>query len=74
MSEGNLDYLEHSYWRKRIHQLKQELRSNTSEVSLVIPEQVKTDGTELKPKRNLNSVKPTLPKPAIASAPSRREG
>ena len=51
MSEGDLDYLGQSYWRKRIHQIKQELRSSPSEPSLAIPEQTKAYGTELKPKR-----------------------
>ena len=61
MTEGNLDYLGQSYWRKRIHQIKQELRSSSAEQRLIIPEQVKPYGTELKPKRDRDSGKPASP-------------
>ena len=58
MTEGALDYLGKADWRKRIHQLKRELRSNTSKQSLTIPEQPKAYGTELRPKRILPSDPP----------------
>ena len=69
MDEGDLDFLGQGHWRKRIHQIKQGLRSSTSEPSLVIPEQIKPYGTELRPKRDLDRVKTLMPKRAIASAP-----
>lgn len=71
MTEGDLDYLGHDDWRKRIHQLKKELRSAPSEPSRTIPEQPKAYGTELKPKRILPNGKPTRSTPEIASAPPR---
>ena len=69
MSEKDLDYLGYGYWRKRIHQIKQEFRSSASEPSLVIPEQVKAYGTGTRPKRDLDSIKPPMPKREIASPP-----
>ena len=71
MTEGDLDFLGKGDWRKRIHQLKLELRSNPSKQSLTIPEQPKAYGIELKPKRILPSDKPPKPIPAIASPPPR---
>lgn len=72
MSEGPLDFLGQGDWRKRIHQLKQELRSSTSkQKSLTIPEQPKAYGTELNPKRILPSDKPPKPIPEIAASPPR---
>ena len=71
MTDGALDYLGQGYWRKRIHQIKQELRAATTEPSLSIPEQAKPYGTELKPKRILPNGKPPRSTPEIASAPPR---
>ena len=67
MTEGDRDYLGHGYWRKRIHQIKQELRSATTKPSLSIPEQAKPYGTELKPKRDPHGGRPAIPKSEIAS-------
>ena len=55
MTESNFDLLGQADWRKRVHQLKQELRSTESDPQLVVPEQVKGYGTELKPKRAAGS-------------------
>lgn len=55
MTESNLDFLGQGDWRKRLHQLKQELRGKPSEHRPAIPEQVKGHGTELKPKRAISA-------------------
>ena len=72
MTTGDLDFLGHADWRKRIHQIKQELRSATPKQSRTFPEQAKPDGTELKPKRDRHSAKPASPTREIASKPSRQ--
>ncbi len=72
MTEGDRDYLGHGYWRKRIHQIKQELRAAATEPSPSIPEQAKPYGTELKPKRDRYGGRPAMPKRAHASEPPRQ--
>ena len=72
MTEGDPDFLGHGGWRKRIHQLKQELRATASQQRLTIPEETKADGTEMKPKRIINSGKPTEPIGDGAAASPRR--
>ena len=74
MTDGDRDFWGQADWRRRIHQLKQEFRSDTLEQRLTIPEQAKPYGTERKPKRDLHSDKPAIQKSAIASAPSHRGG
>ena len=59
MDEGDRDL--QGDWRKRIHQLKQELHAAASQQRPTIPEETKAYGTELKPKRIINSGKPTEP-------------
>ena len=39
MTDSNPDFLGQNYWRKRIEQIKQELRSADPEGRLIIPEQ-----------------------------------
>ena len=73
MTEGGFDYRGQRDWLKRIHQLKKELRSATSEPSLIIPQAAKAYGTELNPKRVRHSrLQPALkersqPRSKIAS-------
>lgn len=55
MTERHFDFLGQGDWRKRLHQLKQELRGKPSEHRPAIPEQVKGHGTELKPKRAIGA-------------------
>lgn len=50
MTEGGFDYWGQRDWLKRIYQLKQELRSAASELSLKIPEPAKAYGSKLNPK------------------------
>ena len=64
-----LSPLDLSDWRKRIHQLKQELRDNAPNQTLRLPTQPLTYGSQ-------PASSPTgrdTSAPAIASAPSRRE-
>ena len=49
MTEGARDFLKQAYWRKRIHQIKQEFHAATVADDLSLPEQTKADGPELKP-------------------------
>lgn len=72
MTDGDFDFLGQAYWRKRIHQLKLELRSAASGPSLSIPEAAKAYGTELKPKRDRHGERPAIPKREIASEPPRQ--
>ena len=73
MTEGGFDYFGQRDWLKRIHQLKQEFRSATSEPRLKIPESAQADGTDLNPKRGrYSSQQPALkarsrPRSPIAS-------
>ena len=68
MTEGGFDYWGQRDWLKRIHQLKKELRSATSEPRLKIPEPTKAYGTDLNPKR----VRHSSQQPALkASSPPR---
>ena len=46
MTANNFDFLGQGDWRKRIYQLKQELRSSASKPSLAIPEQTKPYGNK----------------------------
>ena len=65
-----LSQLDLSDWRKRIHQLKQELRDNTPTQNPLLPTQPLTYGSQ--PAARAVGSKPSTP--AIASAPSRRGG
>ena len=71
MSDGDFDFLGQGYWRKRVHQLKLELRSDASGANLSLPEAAKAYGTELKPKRDRPSGKPLrVNSPAQSRQPS----
>ena len=65
-----LSQLDLSDWRKRIHQLKQELRDNAPNQTLRLPTQPLTYGSQ----PSSRAVGQEASAPAIASAPSRREG
>ena len=72
MTASNVDFLGHADWRKRIHQLKQELRSGNPEQRLIIPEQGKAYGTDRKGKPGLPSSKSTIPNREIpAQSPAK---
>ena len=53
--ESHLDFFGEADWRKRIGQLKQELRSAEAGGKVTIPEQAKPYGSERKPKRAATS-------------------
>ena len=61
MTQDGFDYWGKRDWLKRIHQLKKELRSATSDPSLIIPQPVKASGTHLNPKQ----IRPSGKQPAL---------
>ena len=66
----DLSQLDLSDWRKRIHQLKQELRDNAPNQNPILPTQPLTYGSQ--PNSRATVRKASVPE--IAPAPSWREG
>ena len=68
MTEADLISLGIEDWRKRIAQLRIELRNPSARPQLDIPAEGNRYGTELRPQGNRHSRTPSVSTPEIASA------